>query len=64
MKTNNEKKAGKSPAVKFLETLFPWRSYVELRFLKSSEIRRTWIPTHEVGKILSTANDYSRKGWN
>ena len=57
------RKRCKSEAVRFFEALFPWRSYVELRFLKDSA-QRTWIETHQIGEILRTAQEYSKKGWN
>ncbi|RKX52161.1 MAG: hypothetical protein DRP25_02895 [Thermotoga sp.] len=64
MDVEKEKKGHKPQAVRFFEVIFPWRSFVELRFIRNGEIHRTWIPTHEVGKILATVNHYTKQRWN
>jgi len=64
MDVEKEKRGRKPQAVRFFEVLFPWRSFVELRFIRNGEIHRTWIPTHEVGKILTTVNHYTKQRWN
>lgn len=55
----------KPPIVTFFEALFPWKSYIELRFIKAGEpLIRKWMNTHEIGKMLNEAHLYSNKGYN